>query len=139
MVIAELVLQYFEVFLWPLVAMYFLWKYREAILALVARSKIKFQFSGVTVETSLAEFEQTITESLRSEELSPEQWEWLRRLAHERVQYKSDYYEQLKPLRNSGLIWEYPEGWLTNAEEVGIAPLGKLLLEARRIASSKTE
>ncbi len=80
-------------------------------------------------------------------------WEWLRLLRNgRRIPYDRTKYEQLRPLRNAGLIREYPEGclnapdkaprhfiskflsiiskFLSGAEEIEITTLGKLLLEA---------
>lgn len=129
--IAELILKYIDVLIWPAVVLFVLVSYREVILSLLPRSTIKFQFSGVTVETTLSDFKYTIEENLRGAQLSSKHWEWLRRLEKEElVPYRSEYYNDRSPLRNSGLIWEHPIGWLSNAEKVSISPLGRLLLSA---------
>jgi hypothetical protein len=41
-------------------------------------------------------------------------------------------YEELRPMRNSGFIREYPEGTLTYAKEIEITTLGRLLLETQK-------
>jgi hypothetical protein len=131
MEIAELALGYAEVLIWPVITLIILFSFRKAIISLLPGSKVRFQFSGVTIETTLARFEEIIGESFRGKKMSTDQWEWLGKLAKVgRVQYKSEYYDQLSPLRNAGLIWEHPEGWLSTANEVSISPLGELLLEA---------
>jgi hypothetical protein len=135
MEIARLVLGYFQVLIWPAVALFALWRYREVIQSLIPRSKIKLTFAGVSIETSLDALQRSLEESFRGRHLTTEQWTWLERL-HEagRLPYDHAHYSQLRPLRNSGLIREHPEGWLSKAEEIEITTLGGLLLEAHRRA-----
>jgi hypothetical protein len=48
--------------------------YRNIIRSLLPGAKVKLTISGVTVETTLPIIEHSITESLRGEELTAEQW-----------------------------------------------------------------
>jgi hypothetical protein len=131
MQIAQLVLNYLQILVWPCVVIFALLRYRKGIESLISQSKVKFDFAGVTIETSLETLELSVQESLRGQKLSPEQWSWLKRLKDEGwIAYNHTYYDQLRPLRNAGLIREHPEGWLTTAREIEITILGKLLLEA---------
>ena len=128
---AHLILEYVQALIWPCVALFLLLRYRGMIESLIPRSKLKFTIAGVTIETSLDTIERSVEESFRGRPLSPEQWTWLRRLRHEgRLPYESDYYKELRPMRNSGLIREHPEGWLSASEEIEITTLGRLLLES---------
>lgn len=129
--IAKLILEYISATIWPFVTLILAFRFYDAIVSLIPKSKINFTIAGVTVETSLAELEQSVSESLRGENLSSEQWDWLRKLKDSgRTPYDHKYYMQLRPLRNSGLIREYPEGWLSNSEAIEITTLGRLLLDA---------
>ena len=131
MQIAQLVLNYLQILVWPCVVIFALLRYRKGIESLISQSKVKFDFAGVTIETSLETLELSVQESLRGQKLSLEQWSWLKRLKDEGwIAYNHTYYDQLRPLRNAGLIREHPEGWLTTATEIEITILGKLLLEA---------
>lgn len=133
MQIARIVLEFLEVLAWPSVTIILFLVFRKTIDSLVPRSKIKFTISGVTIETNPETLEESVTESLRGTPLTEDQWEWLRRLnAETRLRYDHNYYDQLRPLRNSGLIKEHPEGWLTTAEEIEITTLGKLLFQASK-------
>lgn len=106
-------------------------RFRKVISGLVPGAKIKFSISGVTIETALADLERSVSESLRGKALSEEQWAWLRKLRDSGcTKYEHAHYDQLRPLRNSGMIREHPEGWLSNAKEIEITHLGRLLLEA---------
>ena len=131
MEIAKLILEYISAIIWPFVTLILAFRFHDAIVSLLPKSKIKFTMSGVTVETSLAELEQSVSESLRGENLTSEQWEWLQKLKDSgRIPYDHNYYKQLRPLRNSGLIREHPEGWLSNSESIDITTLGRLMLAA---------
>jgi hypothetical protein len=116
---------------WPLIAVIALFYYRDVIRSLIPRSKLKFTIAGVTVEPSIETLQRSVEESLRGRRLSAAQWEWLRRLRRDgRSPYDHKHYEELRPLRNAGLIREHPEGWLSNCEEIEITTLGTLLLDA---------
>jgi hypothetical protein len=129
--IAHLLLSYIQVLIWPIVAFFVLWKYRDVIKSLVPRSKLKLTIAGVSIETSLETLQRSVEESFRGRRISTDQWTWLKRLHDSgRIPYNHTYYEQLRPLRNSGLIREHPEGWLSDAKEIEITTLGRLLLDA---------
>jgi len=53
--IAQLILAYVQTLVWPLVTLCVLWWYRSAILSLLAQSKLKFTFAGVTIESTVAQ------------------------------------------------------------------------------------
>lgn len=129
--IAHTVLEYLKALVWPIVVLFLAIRFRKVIYGFVPGAKIKFSISGVTIETTLADLERSVSESLRGKALSVDQWAWLRKLRNSgRTKYDHVDYEQLRPLRNSGMIREHPEGWLSNAEEIEITHLGRLLLEA---------
>jgi len=136
MAIAQLVLSYLQVLIWPCVAIFLLIRYRRIITSLVSQSKITLNFAGVSIETTVEALERSMQENLRGRKLSKEQWEWLENLRDRdgRLAYNNSFYEILVPLRNAGLITQYrdesPADQLTIATEVGITALGKLLLEA---------
>ncbi len=105
--------------------------YRKSLAALIPNSRLKLSISGVEVEITPRELQQSVNVSLRGRHLSREQWDWLRRLRDSgRTENPKDEYKVLSPLRNGGLILEHPEGWLSKAEEIEITPLGRILLDA---------
>ena len=79
MQIAQLVLNYLQILVWPCVVIFALLRYRKGIESLISQSKVKFDFAGVTIETSLETLERSVQESLRGQKLSLEQWSWLKR------------------------------------------------------------
>ena len=127
-------IEYVCVLVWPTVVIFALFLFRKDLRKILVKpEKIKFSIGGVTVETSIEQLAKSVSESLRGKKLSDEQWEWLERLSKtERLQYDHQFYGDLRPLRNSGLIREHPEGWLSNSKEIEITTLGKLLLEAKQ-------
>jgi hypothetical protein len=133
MALAQLVLSYLQVLIWPCIVIFAVIKYRRIIESLVSQSKITFKLGGVSIETTLEKLERSIEDNLRGHKLSTEQWEWLKQLRDKGLMtydHQKDY-ATVYPLRNAGLVWSYPEGYfLTEAHEVGISTLGKLLLEA---------
>jgi hypothetical protein len=137
--VANLVLGYIKVLIWPTVAFFALWRYRNVIRSLLPHTKVKFTFGGVCIETSVDTLERSVNESLHGRHISPDQWTWLKRLQDQGktpYNHASDY-DHLSPLRNSGLIREHPEGWLTDAKEIEITTLGRLLLEAHQRSSKE--
>jgi hypothetical protein len=131
MEVVNIVLEYLKVLIWPLVTIVLILVFRKPIIALIPRSKIQFTISNVTIETSLEVLEKSVKESLRGRPLTKEQWNWLKKLSENgRTSYDPNSYDELRPLRNAGLIKEHPEGWLSNAKEIEITTLGSLLLEA---------
>lgn len=131
MEIANIVLEYLKVLISPLVITILVLSFRKPIIALIPRSKIQFTISNITIETTLETLEKSVKESLRGRSLTKEQWNWLKKLnENECISYESNSYDELRPLRNAGLIKEHPEGWLTTAKEIEITTLGRLLVEA---------
>lgn len=127
----ELILKYVQALAWPAVVLIVAFYYRSTFRALIPGSRIRFSISGVEFETSISELERSVEESLRGRKLSQEQWRWLRKLRDEgRSPYNHAEYLELRPLRNAGLIREHPEGTLTNADEIEITHLGRLLIDA---------
>lgn len=99
---------------------------------MLSQSKVSFTISGITLQTTVAELERSVSDSLRGDKLTTEQWSRLRRIRDEGcVPYNNDSdYRHLVPLRNAGLIREHPKGQLTPAKEVSITTLGRLLADA---------
>jgi hypothetical protein len=129
--IAKVVHDYVELLTWPIVALAAIILYRNIIRSLLPGAKVKLTISGVTVETTLPIIEHSITESLRGEELTDEQWSWLQKLhAHGQTEFSPDDLTVLRPLRDSGLLRAYSKGFLQNAGAVNITALGRLLFEA---------
>ncbi|WP_337173538.1 hypothetical protein [Paludisphaera sp.] len=124
-------LEFLRVLAWPVVALTFAVMYRSVIAGIAPSSTIKLNIFGVEIETTLPQVQATIEENFRGRKLSSEQWAWLGRLGDGRlIDYDHDHYLELRPLRNAGLIREYPEGHLTSAKEIEITQLGRLLLNA---------
>ncbi len=136
MAIAQLVLSYLQVLVWPCVAIFALIRYRRIIRSLASQSKITLNFAGVSIVTTVEALERSIEENLPGRRLSDPQWDWLKDLRDRegRLPYDNSHYKTLVPLRNAGLITQYKDGepsdQLTISDEVGITSLGKLLLEA---------
>ena len=125
-------LDFVKVLAWPIVVLVVALFYHRILQNLLAGSRVKFAISGVEFETSIPELERSVEEDLRGRKLSDEQWQWLRELREKgRTSYDKVNYNTLRPLRNAGLIREHPEGTLTNAEEIEITHLGRLLINAR--------
>jgi hypothetical protein len=101
-------------------------------------TKIRLTLAGVTIETTLEVLRNSIEEVVGDEGIGKEQWSRLEQMQREsRVQYNHQKdYGALMPLRNAGLIWSIPRGYLTQAKEVELTPLGRLLLDARKEQAS---
>jgi len=120
-----------RIVVWPLVTLILAMIFRPAIEALIPGAKVKFELAGIEVETTLKEITTVIQETYRHGELTDKQWTWLERLRKEPnipYNHQTDY-DDLRPLRNSGLIHEHPEGWLTTCQSVSITSLGEFLLK----------
>jgi hypothetical protein len=134
MVAAHVVLSYIRVLIWPIVAVILLIAYRRIIERLLPGARIKLTLAGVTIETTLDVLTNSIEEIVADEGISKEQWSRLEHIGTEgRVEfnYGRDY-KVLMPIRNAGLIRPVPRGYLTQATEVELTPLGRLLLQARK-------
>ena len=133
---AQIILGYIQALIWPFVAIFLLLRYHGVIESLIPRSKLKLNIAGVTIETSLDTIERSVEEGFRGRRISSEQWTWLQRLRNEgRLPYDHAHYDELRPMRNTGLIREHPEGWLSNSKEIEITTLGRLLLESHEKAA----
>jgi hypothetical protein len=128
---AQVVRIYAEVLAWPLVTVLGIVMYRDVLRSMLPGAKVKLTISGVTFETSIPEIELSVAESLRGRKLTSEQWSFLRKVwGAGRTAFVQGQLDMLRPLRDSGLIRGQPEGFLQNANEVEITPLGRLLIEA---------
>ncbi len=127
-------IEYVRILVWPAVVVIALLLFQKSLRKVLVRpDKIKFSIAGIPIEMSIEQLTQSVSESLRGKNLSDHQWEWLTRLSKAaRLPYEHQFYEDLRPLRNAGLIREHPEGWLSNSKEIEITTLGRLLLEAKQ-------
>lgn len=118
-----------KIIIWPLIALLLVLRFGRAIESLIPGAKVKVKLAGVEVETTLKEMTTIIRETFRQKELTDKQWVWLERLMTEgNIPYNNQTdHATLQPLRNGGLIREYPEGWLSNCQSVSITPLGEFL------------
>jgi len=67
------------------------------------------------------------------EQLTAEQWQWLRKLRDQgRTAFSPNDLQWLRPLRDSALIRAYPKGFLGSATAVEITTLGRLLVDTER-------
>lgn len=136
--IANVLHSYAELLTWPVVVLVGVILYRRAFLSLLPGAKVRLTISGVSFETTLPVIEHSITESLRGEELSDEQWSWLQKLyAEGRTPFSESDLTLLRPLRNAGLIRAFPKGFLQTATAVQLTSLGKLLVEASGYAENR--
>ena len=141
MAIAELVLNYIQALIWPLVVISIFIFYRDTIQALFKKSDVKFSLFGVTIETSIGELEKTITSTLDGE-LTPQQWTLLEEIWQKgQVSVEEKNYSMsidkdlrwMRPVRNLGLIMTLPDGkYIEQAEHIILTPLGRLLMRAKR-------
>jgi hypothetical protein len=137
MTAAEIILKYLEVLVWPATLTLILLRYRDPILSLLQKSKIKLSLYGVEVETTLSELE-TITLATLGGNLDNKQLELLVHIANEgRISYgkegiPKDDREWIRPVMNAGLIMTTPQGArVGEAEGLALTPLGSLLMRAK--------
>jgi hypothetical protein len=129
--IANVLHNYVELVTWPIVVLIAVILYRNVIRSLLPGAKVKLTISGVTFETTLPVIESSIVESLGDVEITDVQWAWLVRLRDQpKIEITEDDLDDLRPLRNAGLIRAHPKGYLQKAKAVKISRLGKLLVEA---------
>jgi hypothetical protein len=127
-----MLIEILNILTWPVVTLVLAFRFGSSIEKLLPSSKLKLVFAGIEIETTPAELTAVIQETYRHGKITPAQWSWLERLSTEhaiKYDHKNDY-AVLKPLRNSGMIREHPEGWLSNCETVSISPLGAFLLKS---------
>jgi hypothetical protein len=129
--VANVLSNYVELVTWPIVVLIAIILYKNVIISLLPGAKVKLTISGITFETTLPVIESSIVESLGDVEITDAQWSWLVRLRDQpKIEIKEDDLDDLRPLRNAGLIRAHPKGYLQNAKAVKISRLGKLLVEA---------
>ena len=137
MEISRLILEYLQILVWPAVVVFLLVRYQASIERLLPGAKVAFKIFNVTIETTLKTLQRSVEENFQGKSLSDCQWDWLTRLKDRQIEYKYGMHNQdLRDLRNAGLIRPYPTGYLTTSKEVGITALGRLLVDARQKAAS---
>ncbi len=134
--VAHVLRSYVDTLTWPAVVLIICVIYQSSIRALLPGAKIKLNIFGFSFEATIPEIELSINENLRGGKLSPEQWQWLKKLYDQPFEFVSrptpKELEILRPLRNSALVKGYPsEGFLADAKSVAITTLGRLLLKAK--------
>jgi hypothetical protein len=137
---AQLVLEYIQVLIWPLVVVAIVLKYGRSLLGVLEKSKVKLSLFGVEVEANIADIERNLTSAVGGS-LTPQQWDLLERMGREgsvlvqREGYKMNMtgdLQWIRPVRNAGLIMTLPDGkYIEQATELVLTPLGKLLIEAK--------
>jgi hypothetical protein len=138
--VAHIVLEYFNVLVWPIVAIIIAFVYRKIVSSVFSNSKISLQLFGVKIETTTDNLKQALVTTMGGS-LTDRQWMLLEEIATERtVSVKDKGYklsmdedlEWIRPLRNSGLIMSLPDGYyIEQAESLILTPLGNLLMHAR--------
>jgi hypothetical protein len=130
----ELVLEYVKVLIWPITITILLFAYRNAIISVLPKSRIKVSLFGLEVETTLPELE-TITLATLGGHLNNKQLHLLTRMANEGpIAYEEggipkDDRKWIRPLMNAGLIMTTPVGaHLGEADGLALTPLGSLLV-----------
>jgi hypothetical protein len=140
MEVAHIVLEYFKVLVWPLVAIIIAYVYRNIVSSVFSNSKISLQLFGVKIETTMDNLKQALVATMGGF-LTDRQWMLLKEIATERTVsvkdkgYKLSMEKDLKwirPIRNAGLIMSLPDGcYIEQAESLVLTPLGNLLMHAR--------
>ena len=132
MEIGKLVLGYIQVLVWPCVVIIFFIRYHRIIESAIPKTKVKLTIAGITIEPSLQQLVDAVETPFPGNKLSKKQIEWLKRLnknGRQKFVYDKDY-ENLRPMRDAGLIRANPPGYLTHATDVEITGIGELLLQA---------
>lgn len=140
---AQITLKYLEVLIWPATLTMILFIYRDSIVALLQRSKIKLSLYGFEVETTISELE-TVTQLTIGGDLDQKQLELLSTLKRDgSVDFrpkgipKNDR-KWIRPIMNAGLIMTLPEGaHLGSAKGLKLSPLGGFLVSENRISAMK--
>lgn len=141
MLVAQMILEYLRVVLWPTVVILALFKYGAGLLAALQRSHVKLSLFGVEVDADISRLEQILTAPVGGS-LTPQQWLLLERIeATGSVSVKAERYDMsmsgdlawIRPVRNAGLLKTLPDGqYIEQATEMVLSPLGRLLMDARR-------
>lgn len=137
-------LRLLEILVWPTVALVGLLLVRPHFSTLLSGAKIKLNFGGQSIETTLPELKQ-ILEDQGAEALSEAHVTYLTTLVRQGTkQYPSgiengDERKFLRPLRNSGLILAVPRNeYLRDAKAIEISGLGRLYLRALGTSSKSS-
>jgi hypothetical protein len=137
MSVSQLVLEFVKVLIWPVTLILLLFVYRDAILTLLPKSKIKITLFGLEVETSLPELE-TITLSMLGGQMDQRQLHLLTTLvndgpvSYDKAGVPGEERNWIRPLMNAGLIMTLPAGeHLGKAEGLALTPLGTLLMRPK--------
>ena len=142
MQIAEIILRYIEVLIWPLLLAVGLVSFREPLLGLINKSNVKFSMHGVTIETSVQKLTESLSETFK-EELTEKQWYLLEMIQSKggvsvkveglNLRTGGEDFEWVRPIRNAGLIKTLPEGHVIElSERLVLTKLGRLLMEECR-------
>ena len=127
-------LEYVKALAWPVTALTAMFAYRRVIIRLLPGSKVTMKMFGFSIERSLPEIEELVTERLGGRSLNPEQMRLLKSLADSgRAPFDRAPASQnvARPLRNAGLIISYPDGLqLAEAESIELTGLGRLIVVA---------
>lgn len=113
MAVAELVLRYVEVLVWPVTVTVLLFTYRDAIVAILPTSKIKVSLYGFEIETTLQELKDVTLATLGGD-LSSRQRNLLEEIAKEgpksfeKGEIPKEDRKWIRPIMNAGLIMTQP-------------------------------
>ena len=138
MEVARVIQSYFAVLAWPIVATLAIFWYRDVLRSLLLGAKVKLTIFGIEIETTIPVIEESLTQSTYGGDLTPESKHWLLRLkagGREEIPVSNEHTHEsalnaLRPLRNAGLIVNYPQGFLQEAKTVQITELGKVVAKA---------
>jgi hypothetical protein len=136
MELAKLILEYTHVLVWPVTISLLLLLYRDTIVSILPKSKIKVSLFGLEVETTLSELE-TITLATLGGHLNDKQLSLLKQLAGKGTIFfgekgisKEDR-KLIRPIRNAGLVMTDPiDAHLKEAESLSLSPLGTLVMRS---------
>lgn len=126
-----------KVIAWPAVALTAIWAFRPILKDLVPGSKLKISIAGVSIETTIPELKNIITEQI-GPDLTKETIKLLEGLGESGAleldeRMPKDQRQLYRPLRNAGLIMTLPRHtYLGEAKSIQLTELGRLYIRARR-------
>ena len=140
MALETLVLEYVKTLVWPVIVIVVLVVYRDLIAGLIRQSKVKLSLFGVEFEVQISKLEQVLTAPVVGGKLTDQQWALLDKIAaKDRISVADEGYKMyrqggdlswIRQIRNAGLIITYPDDEIIElAEQIGLTPLGKLLMD----------
>ncbi len=133
---AEIILEYARVLVWPVTSIVLIILLRPLLGRLLGGSRITISLFGIEVETTIPELEQATTEYIGGQ-LTDEQMSLLQKLFDDGQQpcasgVPSDERPRIRPLRNAGLLMTEPRGaHLHGAEALRLTALGEFLVRHR--------